>query len=172
MPYRHACPARGSATQAATTHQRVSDRLEVRMECAEPAPDEGDEGFVAESETTVNADGVRVATDTGAPVTWTEEQTYFFRLSAYADKLLAHYDLGKFRTLFLAGERADPDTVMWAENLLKVPVIDHWWQTETGWCIAGNPVGLGALPVKYGSATVPACSLYASMLSYWLRRYF
>jgi propionyl-CoA synthetase len=70
-------------------------------------------------------------------------------------KLLAHYDLGKFRTLFLAGERADPDTVMWAENLLKVPVIDHWWQTETGWCIAGNPVGLGALPVKYGSATVP-----------------
>src|SRR5712691_248375 len=70
-------------------------------------------------------------------------------------KLLAHYDLAKFRTLFLAGERADPDTVAWAENLLEVPVIDHWWQTETGWCIAGNPVGLGRLPVKYGSATVP-----------------
>jgi propionyl-CoA synthetase len=70
-------------------------------------------------------------------------------------KLLAHYDLAKFRTLFLAGERADPDTVAWAENLLKVPVIDHWWQTETGWCIAGNPVGLGRLPVKHGSATVP-----------------
>src|SRR6266576_5466895 len=69
-------------------------------------------------------------------------------------KLLAQYDLGKFRTLFLAGERADPDTVQWAETLLKVPVIDHWWQTETGWAIAGNPVGLGQLPVKYGSASV------------------
>ena len=70
-------------------------------------------------------------------------------------KLISRYDLSKFRTLFLAGERADPDTVQWAENMLKIPVIDHWWQTETGWCIAGNPVGLGALPVKYGSATVP-----------------
>jgi len=70
-------------------------------------------------------------------------------------KLLAPYDLSKFRALFLAGERADPDTVIWAENLLKKPVIDHWWQTETGWCIAGNPLGLGQLPVKHGSATVP-----------------
>ncbi len=69
-------------------------------------------------------------------------------------KLLAQYDLSKFRTLFLAGERADPDTVQWAEKLLRVPVIDHWWQTETGWAIAGNPVGLGQLPVKYGSASV------------------
>ena len=69
-------------------------------------------------------------------------------------KFLAKYDLAKFRTLFLAGERADPDTIMWAEKLLKVPVIDHWWQTETGWAIAGNPVGLGMLPVKYGSPTV------------------
>jgi propionyl-CoA synthetase len=70
-------------------------------------------------------------------------------------KLLAKYDLSKFRTLFLAGERADPPTIQWAEEVLKVPVIDHWWQTETGWCIAGNPVGLGALPVRYGSACVP-----------------
>jgi propionyl-CoA synthetase len=69
-------------------------------------------------------------------------------------KFLAPYDLAKFRTLFLAGERADPDTIVWAEKLLKVPVIDHWWQTETGWAIAGNPVGLGMLPVKYGSPTV------------------
>ncbi len=69
-------------------------------------------------------------------------------------KLRAQYDLSKFRTLFLAGERADPDTVVWAEKLLQVPVIDHWWQTETGWCIAGNPVGLGMLPVKHGSPTV------------------
>jgi propionyl-CoA synthetase len=65
------------------------------------------------------------------------------------------YDLSQFRTLFLAGERADPPTVEWAEQQLKVPVIDHWWQTETGWCIAGNPVGLGLLPVKHGSPTVP-----------------
>jgi propionyl-CoA synthetase len=64
------------------------------------------------------------------------------------------YDLKSLRTLFLAGERADPDTVKWAEDMLKVPVIDHWWQTETGWAIAGNPVGLGMLPVKHGSPTV------------------
>jgi propionyl-CoA synthetase len=69
-------------------------------------------------------------------------------------KLLTSYDLSEFRTLFLAGERADPDTIQWAERLLKKPVIDHWWQTETGWCIAGNPIGLGLLPVKYGSPTV------------------
>ncbi len=69
-------------------------------------------------------------------------------------KLLAPYDLSKFRTLFLAGERADPPTLEWAEDLLKVPVIDHWWQTETGWAIAGNPVGLGMLPIKHGSPTV------------------
>ena len=70
-------------------------------------------------------------------------------------KLFAQHDLTKFRTLFLAGERADPPTLEWAGNLLKKPVIDHWWQTETGWCIAGNPVGLGMLPVKHGSPTVP-----------------
>jgi propionyl-CoA synthetase len=70
-------------------------------------------------------------------------------------KLAAQYDLTRLRALFLAGERADPDTVAWAERLLKVPVIDHWWQTETGWAIAGNPLGLGLLPVKHGSPTVP-----------------
>jgi propionyl-CoA synthetase len=70
-------------------------------------------------------------------------------------KLLRSYDLSHLRTLFLAGERADPPTVAWAEQQLGVPVIDHWWQTETGWCIAGNPVGLGRLPVKHGSPTVP-----------------
>jgi propionyl-CoA synthetase len=64
------------------------------------------------------------------------------------------YDLSSLRTLFLAGERADPDTIMWAEEHLGIPVIDHWWQTETGWAIAANPVGLGQLPVKRGSATV------------------
>ena len=70
-------------------------------------------------------------------------------------ELLKTYDLSSFRALFLAGERADPDTVKWAEDILRVPVIDHWWQTETGWPVAGNPLGLGALPVKHGSPTVP-----------------
>ncbi|MCO5132047.1 MAG: propionyl-CoA synthetase [Xanthobacteraceae bacterium] len=70
-------------------------------------------------------------------------------------EFIRKYDLSNFRTLFLAGERADPPTIEWAEAQLKVPVIDHWWQTETGWCIAGNPVGLGQLPVKHGSPTVP-----------------
>ncbi|MFD1913858.1 propionyl-CoA synthetase [Halodurantibacterium flavum] len=67
----------------------------------------------------------------------------------------ADHDLGSLRTLFLAGERADPDTVHWAEKALKVPVIDHWWQTETGWPIAANPIGVQALPVKVGSSSVP-----------------
>ncbi len=69
--------------------------------------------------------------------------------------LISKYDLSKFRVLFLAGERADPDTVKWAEDVLKVPVIDHWWQTETGWCMVGNPVGLELLRVKHGSPSVP-----------------
>ncbi|MFI5014939.1 MAG: propionyl-CoA synthetase [Hyphomicrobiales bacterium] len=69
-------------------------------------------------------------------------------------KHLARYDISQLRALFLAGERADPDTVAWAERILKKPVIDHWWQTETGWCIAGNPLGLGLLPIKHGSATM------------------
>lgn len=70
-------------------------------------------------------------------------------------KLIANYDLGQFRSLFLAGERADPETVNWAAEQLDVPIVDHWWQTETGWCIVGNPLGLGRLPVKPGSPTVP-----------------
>jgi propionyl-CoA synthetase len=68
---------------------------------------------------------------------------------------IADYDLSAFRSLFLAGERADPDSVAWAERVLDRPVIDHWWQTETGWPIAGNPLGLGLLPVKHGSTCVP-----------------
>jgi propionyl-CoA synthetase len=68
---------------------------------------------------------------------------------------VARYDLSRFRALYLAGERADPDTIRWAERALGVPVIDHWWQTETGWPVAGNPLGLGLLPVKYGSPAVP-----------------
>jgi len=70
-------------------------------------------------------------------------------------EFVVRYDLSRFRTLFLAGERADPETIKWAENQLKVPVIDHWWQTETGAPISQNPIGLGQLPVKYGSPAVP-----------------
>jgi propionyl-CoA synthetase len=70
-------------------------------------------------------------------------------------ELMKRYDLSAFRTLFLAGERADPDTVQWAEQALNVPVVDHWWQTETGWPVTANPAGLGLLPVKYGSPGVP-----------------
>ncbi|MHB2267649.1 propionyl-CoA synthetase [Aliihoeflea sp. PC F10.4] len=70
-------------------------------------------------------------------------------------EFIGKYDLSKFRTLFLAGERADPETVKWAETHLGKPVIDHWWQTETGAPITQNPVGLGMLPVKYGSPGVP-----------------
>jgi propionyl-CoA synthetase len=66
---------------------------------------------------------------------------------------MARHDLGSFRTLFLAGERCDPDTLLWARERLGVPVVDHWWQTETGWPIAANCVGLGMLPVKPGSPT-------------------
>jgi propionyl-CoA synthetase len=72
-------------------------------------------------------------------------------------ELIRNYDLSRFRTLFLAGERADPDTIQWAERQLKVPVIDHWWQTETGWAIAANCMGIEHLPVKYGSPTRAVC---------------
>jgi len=67
--------------------------------------------------------------------------------------LLGDHDISSLRTLFLAGERSDPDTIRWAEEKLHVPVIDHWWQTETGWAICGNPIGMELFPVKPGSAT-------------------
>jgi propionyl-CoA synthetase len=67
---------------------------------------------------------------------------------------LKDYDLASLRLLFLAGERADPDTILWAQEHCKVPVIDHWWQTETGWAIAANPAGIELLPIKLGSPTV------------------
>jgi propionyl-CoA synthetase len=68
---------------------------------------------------------------------------------------IGRHDLSRFRTLFLAGERCDPDTLLWAREKLQVPVVDHWWQTETGWPMAANCVGLGMLPVKPGSPTKP-----------------
>ena len=67
----------------------------------------------------------------------------------------SRYDLSSLRYLFQAGERLDPDTYAWASEILGIPVIDHWWQTETGWAIAANPVGVQQLPLKPGSPTVP-----------------
>ena len=70
-------------------------------------------------------------------------------------KLVRNYDLSNLKALYLAGERADPDTIEWAQRQLNVPVVDHWWQTETGYTIVGNPLGIEHLPVKLGSPTVP-----------------
>ncbi|KUI25248.1 propionate--CoA ligase [Mycobacterium sp. IS-1496] len=68
---------------------------------------------------------------------------------------ISRYDLSKLIYLFQAGERLDPDTYQWASDRLGIPIIDHWWQTETGWAIAANPMGVEPMPVKPGSATVP-----------------
>jgi propionyl-CoA synthetase len=78
---------------------------------------------------------------------------------------MGKHDLARFRTLFLAGERCDPDTLLWARERLGVPVIDHWWQTETGWAIGANCVGLGMLPVKPGSPTKPVPGYDVRVLS-------
>lgn len=69
-------------------------------------------------------------------------------------ELLDQYDISSLKALYLAGERCDPDTLHWAENQLRLPVIDHWWQTESGWPMAANPMGIEQLPVKAGSPTV------------------
>jgi propionyl-CoA synthetase len=81
-----------------------------------------------------------------------------FRAIRKADpnaELLANYDLSSLRYLFLAGERLDPETYHWASKVLGIPVIDHWWQTETGWPIVANPAGIELLPVRAGSPTRP-----------------
>ncbi|MEJ6402662.1 propionyl-CoA synthetase [Yoonia sp. 2307UL14-13] len=70
-------------------------------------------------------------------------------------ELIGNYDLDHLRALFLAGERSDPATIDWAQDKLGCPAIDHWWQTETGWAISGNPLGLGGFPVKSGSPGRP-----------------
>ena len=75
------------------------------------------------------------------------------------------YNLSGFRTLFLAGERCDPATLLWAQQQLKVPVIDHWWQTETGWPVGANCIGLEQLPVKPGSCTKPVPGYDVRVLS-------
>jgi len=99
----------------------------------------------------------RVIADHGVKVMFTAPTA--FRAIKRDDpngELIGRYDLSRFKTLFLAGERTDPDTLGWAEAKLRVPVIDHWWQTETGWSIAANCAGLGMLPVKPGSPTKAA----------------
>jgi propionyl-CoA synthetase len=96
----------------------------------------------------------RVASQHGARALFTAPTA--FRAIKRDDPLGEHikkYDLSKFRALFLAGERCDPDTLLWAQDRLKVPVIDHWWQTETGWPIAANCTGLGLSKIKPGSAS-------------------
>ncbi len=75
------------------------------------------------------------------------------------------HDLLSLKFLFLAGERADPNTVSWLENKLKIPIIDHWWQTETGWPVASNPMGIEALPIKKGSPTVAMPGYNINVLS-------
>src|SRR5260370_2338005 len=79
-------------------------------------------------------------------------------------KLLKQYDLSKFRTLFLAGERGDPPTIQWAQKMLSVPISDQWWQTETGWVIGGNLVGLDLMPIKPGSTSVSAPGWHLEVL--------
>lgn len=96
----------------------------------------------------------RVISEHGVSVMFTAPTA--FRAIKRVDSKAEHlqrYDMSGFRALFLAGERCDPDTLQWAQDILKVPVIDHWWQTETGWGIAANCLGIEPLPVKPGSPT-------------------
>ncbi|MEE8603414.1 propionyl-CoA synthetase [Euzebya tangerina] len=98
----------------------------------------------------------RVIADHGVAVLFTAPTAFRAIKRVDADAVaLQGRDLGPFRTLFLAGERCDPDTLEWSGEILGVPVIDHWWQTETGYPISANPMGIEQLPVKPGSATVP-----------------
>jgi propionyl-CoA synthetase len=78
---------------------------------------------------------------------------------------ISRYDLSSLKYLFQAGERLDPDTFAWASEMLSIPVVDHWWQTETGWAIAANPMGVEALPLKPGSPTVPMPGYNVAILS-------
>jgi propionyl-CoA synthetase len=98
----------------------------------------------------------RVAADHGAKTMFTAP-TAFRAIKKEDPKgaLLGGYDLSGLRYLFLAGERLDPETYRWASDLLGIPVVDNWWQTETGWPICANPVGVEELPIKPGSPTVP-----------------
>lgn len=99
----------------------------------------------------------RVISEHGVKVLFTAPTAFrAIKREDSAGEYLKKYDISQFKALFLAGERTDPDTYDWAANLIKRPVIDHWWQTETGWSIAGNFKGIELLPIKPGSASVPA----------------
>ena len=98
----------------------------------------------------------RVISDHGVAALFTAPTAFrAIRKEDPTGALIAKYDLSRFRTLFLAGERSDPATIEWAQQKLDRPVIDHWWQTETGWAMSGNPVGLGGFEVKPGSPGKP-----------------
>ncbi|GJF10196.1 propionyl-CoA synthetase [Mycolicibacterium cyprinidarum] len=98
----------------------------------------------------------RVAAEHGAKALFTAPTAIrAIRKEDPEGRYLDDYDLSALKYLFLAGERLDPDTYHWAADKLGIPVIDHWWQTETGWPIAANPMGTEALPIKAGSPTVP-----------------
>ncbi len=98
----------------------------------------------------------RVVAEHGVDVLFTAPTAFrAIRKEDPSGALLRPHDVSRLRALFLAGERLDPDTYRWASDLLGIPVVDHWWQTETGWPVASNPLGLQALPAKAGSPTVP-----------------
>jgi propionyl-CoA synthetase len=98
----------------------------------------------------------RVVAQHGVDVLFTAPTAFrAIRKEDPSGSLLRAHDLSRLRTLYLAGERLDPETYRWAGELLGIPVVDHWWQTETGWPVAANPLGLEALPAKAGSPTVP-----------------
>ena len=98
----------------------------------------------------------RVIAEHGVDVLFTAPTAFrAIRREDPAGSYIGKYNLSRFRMLFLAGERCDPDTLLWASDRLGVPVIDHWWQTETGWAIGANPAGLGLLPTRAGSCTKP-----------------
>src|SRR5690348_13551169 len=98
----------------------------------------------------------RVVSDYGAKAMFTAPTAYrAIKKEDPSGSLRVGHDLSSLEALYLAGERLDPDTYEWASELLGVPVIDNWWQTETGWPIAANPRGLELLPIKAGSPSVP-----------------
>jgi propionyl-CoA synthetase len=98
----------------------------------------------------------RVVAEHGVRVLFTAPTAFrAIRKEDPAGEQLAKHDLSTLRALFLAGERLDPDTYQWASDRLGIPVVDHWWQTETGWPVAANPLGIEALSAKAGSPTVP-----------------
>lgn len=77
---------------------------------------------------------------------------------------LQKYDVSSLKNLFLAGERCDPATLEWVQEQLNIPVLDHWWQTETGWAMVANPIGIELFPIKIGSATLPVCGFNVQIL--------